>query len=144
MNDATTNAALIHASLEHVAAHVTDITPQVYARYFSLHPESRALFGNDDDDALKGEMLSKLIVQIMEYAEGRSNADIIVSWASDHLAYGVSLSMFPSMFESVRETLREAAGPAWSDAVDQAWSAQFDGLLALIESAYRRFSPGPA
>src|SRR6185369_11832106 len=60
------NAALIHSSLEHVAERVTDLTPQVYARYFARHPEARVLFGHDDDDDLKGDMLSRLIIQIMD------------------------------------------------------------------------------
>lgn len=141
MNDANHNAALINASLEHVAEQITDLTPQVYARYFARHPEAKALFGNDDDDSLKGDMLSRLIVQIMDYAEGRANPDIIVSWASDHVAYGVSLAMFPAMFQSLEETLREAAGAAWTDAVHEAWREQFDGLLALIKQAFDRFAP---
>lgn len=136
------NAALIHSSLEHIAERVTDLTPQVYARYFARHPEARVLFGHDDDDDLKGDMLSRLIMQIMDYAEGRANPEIIVSWASDHVAYGVSLAMFPAMFESLEETLSEAAGEAWTTEVSCAWQAQFDGLLALIEAAFRRFAPG--
>lgn len=136
------NATLINTSLEHVAERVTDLTPTVYARYFERYPEARALFGHDDDDELKGDMLSRLIVQIMDYAEGRANPEIIVSWASDHIAYGVSLEMFPAMFDSLEETLREVAGDAWTPAVGEAWQAQFDGLLALIEAAFRRFAPG--
>ena len=142
MEDKNRNAALINASLEHVAEKVADLTPLVYARYFVRHPEARALFGNDDDDDLKGQMLSKLLLQIMDYAEGRTDPDIIVSWASDHLAYGVSLSMFPAMFESLEEVLRDAAGAAWTDDTSHAWRAQFDGLMALIESSYQRFDPG--
>lgn len=136
-----TNAALIHASLEHIAERTDDLTPQVYARYFAHHPEARELFGHDDDNSLKGDMLSRLIVQIMDYAEGRANADIIVSWASDHIGYGVKFAMFPTMFASLEETLRELAGEAWTADVHQAWQAQFDGLLALIEAAFRRFAP---
>ncbi len=144
MNDTLQNehAMLITTSLEHVAERVTDLTPMVYARYFARYPEARALFGHDDDNELKGDMLSRLIVQIMDYAEGRANPEIIVSWASDHIAYGVSLGMFPAMFESLEETLREAAGEAWTPNVERAWQAQFDGLLGLIEAAFRRFAPG--
>ena len=134
------NAALIDASLEHVAEKVTDLTPLVYARYFERHPEARTLFGSDDYDDLKGEMLSKLLVQIMDYAEGRTHPDIIVSWASDHLAYGVSLSMFPAMFDSLEGVLRDVAGEAWTEETSKAWHTQFDGLMALIESSYKRFS----
>lgn len=136
------NAALIHSSLEHIAERISDITPAVYARYFARQPDARALFGNDDCDELKGDMLSRLIVQIMEYAEGRANPEIIVSWAADHVAYGVSMSMFPAMFESLEETLREIAGEAWTPEVGYAWREQFDGLLELIEAAFRRFAPG--
>ena len=141
MENTSKNAALIHQTLEYVAETVADLTPLVYARYFSIHPEARELFGNDDDDSLKGEMLSRLVLQIMEYAEGHSDPDIIVSWASDHMGYGVSLTMFPAMFKSVKETLIEAAGTTWTDQVDRAWEQQFDGLQALIEAAYRRFAP---
>lgn len=137
-------AALIHESLELIAERVTDLTPLVYARYFSHHPEAKDLFGNDSDDDLKGRMLSKLILQIMEYAEGRSNPDIIASWAVDHLSYGVGLSMFPAMFSCLGETLREAAGTAWTEETDAAWRDQFDNLMAHIQAAYQRFSPAPA
>ncbi|HEX5804880.1 MAG TPA: globin [Macromonas sp.] len=140
----TPHAALIHHSLEQAIGQVEDLVPHVYARYFALHPEARALFGSDDDDALKGEMLSKLVLQIMDFAEGRARADLIVSWASDHLAYGVSLHMFPTMFACVRDTLREAAGAHWTAEVDRAWAAQFTGLMTLITAAYQRFVPASA
>lgn len=135
------NAALISQSLEQAAEHIDDLTPLVYARYFSYHPEASVLFGNDSDDSLKGEMLAKLVLQIMDYAEGRSDPDIIVSWASDHMGYGVPLAMFPAMFRSVKETLIEAVDTAWTQEVDLAWEQQFDGLLFLIDQAYQRFAP---
>jgi hypothetical protein len=74
-------AGLIHRSLEHIAEQAPDLTPLVYRRYFSRHPEARELFGNDSGDCLKGEMLTKIILQIMEYTEGRSDPDLIASWA---------------------------------------------------------------
>ncbi len=141
MEDSQKNAALINASLEHVAEKVADLTPQVYARYFARHPEARELFGNDDANILKGEMLAKLLMQIMDYAEGKTDPDLIISWAADHLGYGVSLSMFPAMFESLESVLREVAGDAWTEETTRAWRAQFDGLLALITDSYKRFDP---
>lgn len=138
------HAALIHASLEQAAARSDDITPAVYARYFATHPEALPLFGDDADNALKGDMLARLIQQIMDFAEGRSDPDLIVSWASDHIGYGVPLAMFPGMFASIKQAMREVAADAWNEAVDAAWEAQFAGLLALIGTAYQRFGSGKA
>jgi hemoglobin-like flavoprotein len=76
----------------------------------------------------------------MDYAEGRANSEIIASWASDHIAYGVSLEMFPAMFDSLEESLRELVGEAaWTPALQDAWRFQFDGLLAIIETVFQRF-----
>lgn len=133
------NAELIQHSLEQAVANVEDLVPHVYRRFFAVHPEARELFGHDDDDAIKGPMLTKLVMQIVDYAEGHAMPDLIVSWASDHIAYGVGLHMFPTMFECVRDTLREAAGPDWTDEVDAAWKVQFEGLMVLISTAYQRF-----
>ena len=135
------NAELVHASLEKIADRVTDITQQVYTAYFARHPDALVLFGSDDDNQLKGSMLSRLIIQILDYAEGSADPELIVSWASDHIGYGVKFSMFPAMFESIEEVLCDIAGDDWTPEVSSAWKAQFDGLLALIKSAFVRFAP---
>lgn len=134
-------ALLINDSLEQLSEFNTDLTPLVYKCFFRRYPEARELFGHDENDSLKGDMLSRLIVQIMDCAEGRANSEIIASWASDHIAYGVKFEMFPAMFDSLEEALRELLGDeSWTPSLQEAWQFQFGGLLAIVEAAFQRFS----
>ena len=139
MTDSPTPAALIHHCLETLADEVASLSPTVYARFFQRQPQAEVLFGNDGEDLLKTDMLTRLLVQILEFAEGQANPELIVSWAADHAGYGVDLVMFPAMFDSLAETLREATGEAWTPAVERAWQIQFDGLLTLIRQAFRSY-----
>ena len=64
----TTDAELITLSFEIAAERCDDLTPVVYRRLFSDHPEMERLFFRDaQTHAVRGEMLARVIEAILDF-----------------------------------------------------------------------------
>lgn len=132
MNDAD----WIFSSLEKAAEKVDDLSPAVYARFFSAHPEARELFGEDEDYMIRGHMFSGILNAFMDQASGSIQPSAAFFWASDHIAYETTLPMFTSLFQALLAELQGLLGPEWVPETDAAWRRQFKLMLKEIESAY--------
>jgi hemoglobin-like flavoprotein len=62
----------IRRSFELAAARCEDLTPLVYRRLFSEHPEAEKMFRREADDLVKGSMLAMSIEAILDFAGERS------------------------------------------------------------------------
>lgn len=126
------HAAAIESSLAITAARVGDPTPLVYARLFAQHPEMHALFCQDRNDAVKGEMLSRVFDAILDFISDRHYADTLIrSEGIAHDSYGVPPAVFSTFFTVIAETIREVLGADWTSETDTAWRE----LLAAIAAA---------
>jgi len=68
----TTCANPIQHSFELAAERCEDLTPLVYRRLFSEHPEAEAMFGREGSDLVKGSMLALAIEAMLDFAGARS------------------------------------------------------------------------
>jgi hemoglobin-like flavoprotein len=127
--------ALIEDSLERAAQRLEDLSPMVYQRFFLSHPEAEALFGPDDANLIKGNMLNGILHAVMAQAEGQE-LDRAYYWAMDHVSYGVSLPMFQVMFEAIVGVLGDCLQSEWTDAMASAWQRQFEELMVQIRAAF--------
>jgi hemoglobin-like flavoprotein len=115
--------AAIEESLELAAERAGDLTPLVFARLFSRHPEMEAQFVRDVSGAVKGEMLAKVFEMVLDYVgAGAYAAGMIRNEVVTHDGYGVPPEVFPLFFDATAETLREAAGEAWTPAMERSWA----------------------
>lgn len=131
-------AASIEASLALAADRAGDLTPQVYARMFTQHPEIQPLFCNDRSNAAKGEMLSRAFETILDFIGERHYADhLIRSESMTHDSYGVPPAVFASFFTIVADTVQNILGADWTPETATAWRA----LLTEIEATT---TPEPA
>jgi hemoglobin-like flavoprotein len=129
MAQAFGRADIIEASLALAADRGGDLTPRVYARLFAAHPEVEPLFGNDRNDAVKGEMLAQVFDTIFDFLGPRVYADHLMrSHCIGHDGYGVPPPLFLRFFHIVAETVAEVNG---SDAAGDS-AAAWDALLADI------------
>ena len=120
----------IEQSFELAASRCADLTPLVYQRLFTEHPESRAMFRSQGSELVMGSMLALTIEAILDFAgERRGHFRLIACEVVSHDGYGTPRELFIAFFATIRDTLHDLLGDEWSPDVAQAW----DQLLVEIE-----------
>ncbi len=116
--------ALITESFEIAADLCEDLTPLVYARLFREHPDMELLFWRDKNHQVKGEMLSRVISAVLDFAGERLYAATMIQCeVITHEGYDVPPDVFAVFFGTVRDTLRGVLAERWTPALDQAWAS---------------------
>lgn len=116
--------ALITESFEIAADLCEDLTPLVYARLFREHPDMEILFWRDKNHQVKGEMLSRVISAVLDFAGERLYAATMIQCeVITHEGYDVPPDVFAVFFGTVRDTLRGVLAERWTPALDQAWAS---------------------
>ena len=99
---------LITQTFEIAADLCEDLTPLVYARLFRDQPEMEPLFWRDKNHQVKGEMLSRVISAILDFAGERLYAATMIQCeVITHEGYDVPPEVFAVFFGTVRDTLRD-------------------------------------
>jgi len=123
------DADLIVETLEMAAERCTDLTPLVYRRLFLDHPGMEALFSRDRNDAVKGEMLARVIEAILDFVgERRYAARLIQCEVVTHAGYDVPPDVFGIFFDIVAGTIRDLLGADWSVEMGEAWKRTLTSL----------------
>lgn len=124
------NGDAITESLDLAAARSSDLTPLVYAKLFAMHPEMEPMFWRDTDHAVKGEMLARVIMAILDFIDKRQYADTLIQCeVVTHDGYGVPPETFAVFFGVVRDGVREVCAADWTSEMEAAW----DELLAALD-----------
>jgi hemoglobin-like flavoprotein len=135
MTMASTNP--IEHSFELAAARCEDLTPLVYRRLFSQHPEAEAMFRREAGDLVKGSMLALAIDALLDFAGDRAgHFRMIGCEVQSHDAYGTPRELFVAFFDVIAQTLREVLAVDWSPTMEDAWQnvlAEINGVVAQIE-----------
>ncbi|MCB1667534.1 MAG: globin [Porticoccaceae bacterium] len=126
----------IEQCLELVAQRSENIAPMVYQYFFSRHPEAEVLFGIDDYDAYKNEMVVSLLQELMNFSTGDVYRENIQRWILDHKAYGVTLPMYSTMLSALAHAMKELLGADWTAEMSEAWQAQFNVLEPFLTRIY--------
>jgi hemoglobin-like flavoprotein len=128
----------IERSFELAAERCEDLTPLVYRRLFSVHPEAEAMFRSEGSDPVKGSMLGLTIDAILDFAGERSgHFRLIECEASSHDAYGTPRALFGEFFGIIAATLRELLGVDWSPEIENTWQKllqEIEGIVAGSEA----------
>ena len=120
----------IERSFEIAALRCEDLTPLVYHRLHSEHPETISMFRTEGSEFIKGSMLALTIDAILDFAGPRTgHFRMIECEISSHDAYGTPRDLFIAFFAVIAGTLREVLGADWSPEIDIAWRK----LLGEIE-----------
>ncbi len=129
----TASANPIQQSFELAAERCEDLTPLVYHRLFSEHPEAQAMFRSEGSELVKGSMLALTIEAILDFAGDRKgNYRLIECEVTSHDAYGTTRELFVDFFGVIAATLRELLGTDWSLEIDAAWQGLLAELNAVI------------
>ena len=129
------HAEAIESSLEIAAERGGDLTQRVYAALFAREPQLHDLFSRDGNDAIKGEMLMKVIEAILDFVGERRYADYLIgAEAANHEAYEVPRAAFAAFFRIVADVVREMCDADWTNAMEAAWSGALTDLEAHVGS----------
>ena len=129
MPDDLHREALVVESFELAAGCCEDLTPLVYARLFEEQPEMEILFWRDTNHQIKGEMLSRVISAILDFAGQRLYAATLIQCeVITHEGYDVPPNVFAVFFGTVRDTVRALLGAHWSGPMDVAWGSLLNDL----------------
>jgi hemoglobin-like flavoprotein len=116
------DADLIIASFERAAELCDDLTPLVYDRLFTDHPDMRDLFVRDTDGSVRGEMLARVIEAILDFIDQRIYADHLIQCeVVTHEGYGTPPEVFRLFFSYVAGAVADLIGRDWDGATDAAW-----------------------
>ena len=128
----------IERSFEIAAERCEDLTPLVYRRLFSEHPEAQTMFRTEGSELVKGSMLALTIDAILDFAGERTgHFRLIECEISSHDAYGTPRDLFIAFFGIIARTLRDVLDSDWSPEIDAAWRkllGEIDGVVARGET----------
>lgn len=136
------NAEPIHRSLELCAERLGDPAPLIYQRFFSKYPNAVELFGDDPDDSIKGHMIEKIFMLLMELADGNIKPQFSAFWVADHEVWKVEPAMIFDMFDIIVGTLREGVGDAWTADMERAWQDLIASMMPAINAGMGSASGG--
>ena len=123
----------IERSFELAAERCEDLTPLVYRRLHSEHPETITMFRTEGSELVKGSMLALTIDAILDFAGPRiGHFRMIECEISSHDAYGTPRNLFIAFFGVIAGTLRELLGTDWSPEIDAAWRQMLQEIEMLV------------
>ena len=123
----------IERSFEIAAERCEDLTPLVYRRLHSEHPETISMFRTEGSELVKGSMLALTIDAILDFAGPRTgHFRMIECEISSHDAYGTPRDLFIAFFGVIAATLRDLLGADWSPEIDVAWRKLLEEIESLV------------
>lgn len=126
--------ALLEASLGVVAPMAEHIVPHFYARLFGAHPYLRRMF----PDSMT-EQNERLLNALLALVQGVDDPDHLVrqlqQLGRDHRKFGVREVHYAAVGKALIATLIHFAGPAWTDAIQQAWLDRYTFAVTLMTSS---------
>lgn len=136
----TSDSDLIWASIEAAMAVQEDLAPAIYRRMFASAPEAQRRFGLDAPpahcEAGMAGMASEAILILAGQGEDHLSLEAnLAPTLATHAGVGIDRAMYAALFDAIVETVREAAGPAWTSAMDEAWSARVTAVTAALTPA---------
>ena len=132
----------IEHSFELAAERCEDLTPLVYRRLASEHPETQAMFRTEGADLVKGSMLALTIDAILDFAGDRTgHFRLIECEVSSHDAYGTPRELFGKFFVVIADTVREVLGAEWTPGMDEAWAKLLQEIDALVTRSQAQIEP---
>lgn len=128
----TLNVELLRSSFDLVVERQPALTPRFYEIFFERYPQVKPLFGRNSG-AQQAEMLQSALVAVLEKLEDESwLSQTLGAMGEKHIDYGVRDEMYDWVRESLLAAIAEAAGDAWSPALETAWSDALTAISGLM------------
>ena len=122
----------LRGSFELVVERSPNVVHRFYEILFSRYPAARSLFSRNPGPHQE-KMLTGALVAVMEHLEDAAwLTSQLSAMGAKHVEYGVQDHMYPWVGECLVAALQEAAGPAWTPRVADAWLGAFGAISGLM------------
>lgn len=126
----------LETSFDLVAPHGDELMDVFYARLFEAAPAVKPLFAGTDLKRQKTMLLGTLVLLRKSLRDLDAIVPKLYELGARHVAYGAEPEHYPVVGSVLLASMAEIAGPAWTPAYEQAWSAAFGVVAgAMIEGA---------
>jgi hemoglobin-like flavoprotein len=126
------NVSLLRESFELVIDRQPQLVTRFYTILFQRFPQARALFGRNAS-AAQEKMLAEALVAVLDHIEDAAwFRATLGALGAKHAGYGVTEEMYDWVGECLLAALAEAAGEAWSDELQHAWSSAYAAIAAAM------------
>jgi len=127
---------VLETSFDLVAARGDDLMDVFYARLFVAAPAVRPLFATTDPRRQKAMLLAALVLLRRSLRDLEAVVPKLRDLGARHVAYGARPEHYPVVGQVLIASMAEIAGPAWSDAYENEWTAAVAIVAAtMIEGA---------
>lgn len=129
------DAAIMEASLAHLADTGVELRHGLYARFFAAHPHRVKEFLSPE--ATSRRMADETLQMLYGLAAQEDWVEtLIAELVATHRSYGdLALSEYDSFIDLLVEELAATLGSGWTPACALAWGRQADRLKAMIAKA---------
>lgn len=123
--------AFISESLSLCDDRVSDITPQVYRRFFELDTGAARLMEYSDEH-MRGRMFASVLELFL--SDDPFEKDGFLAWELDnHVnAYSVTKGMYESLFKAFIEVVKGTLGEAWCTDFERAWNNRIARIMTEV------------
>jgi hemoglobin-like flavoprotein len=119
----TDDIAVIIQTLEQVAERVGDPMKLVFQRLFEEMPEVEALFVQDKDALVRGQMFQVTVESLLDFLGDRSyGASLIQIERMNHQGLGVETKVFDRFYPILVDTFRDILAEDWTTETDAVWT----------------------
>ena len=134
--------ALIRSSFAVVAPRAAEVARHFYATLFGLAPETRDLFPVNME-VQRSRLLRALVHVVQMVDRPEELVPFLEQLGRDHRKFGVLAAHYDAVGAALLASVAEFAGPAWTPAVEKAWTDAYGTLSGAMATAARA-ERGPA
>jgi hemoglobin-like flavoprotein len=132
------DVALLRDSFELVVAREPAIIHRFYEILFARHPAARVLFQHTTM-ATQEKMLALGLTSVLDHLDQSAwLVHTLEALGARHVRYGVTDEMYDWVGEALLAALAEAAGPAWTEPLEAAWSEAFSFIAGTMKAGAAR------
>ncbi len=129
----TDDAAVIAETLERVAERVGDPIPLVFRRLFQEQPELEALFVQDSDGLVRGQMFQVTMESLLDFLGDRAyGTNLIQIERVNHVGLGVEPEVFDKFYLTVMATFKDILGADRTPEMNIVWTRVVHQLIGRI------------
>ncbi len=118
-----------------VAPRAQELVDRFYALLFSRYPQVRPMFP-DQMGEQKKKLIASLVLVVQNIRTPDKLLDPLTEMGKRHAEYGAVPEHYPIVRDTMLEVLGEIGGDAWTDQLEQDWTAALDLVsTVMIEGA---------
>jgi len=126
----------LEASYTLLEPNLQQVVYNFYDELFSRYPEVKPMFANTN----RATQAKKLVASLQLVAQNLRNVDTLAEALTElgkrHQGYGAEAAHYQAVNETLIDVMKAAAGKAWTQKVNQAWTQALNVITEVMLGAY--------